>query len=145
MNLRDAGETDLPAIVAIYNTTIPSRIVTADTEPVSVASRRDWFLAHSPHRRPLWVVEQDDRVVAWLSLQDYYGRPAYHATAEVSVYVAETSRRRGLGRMLLAEIIGKAPGLGIRTLLAFIIARNEPSLRLFEGQGFDRWATLPGI
>ncbi len=43
MNLRPATEADLPAIVAIYNATIPGRMVTADTEPVSVDSRQPWF------------------------------------------------------------------------------------------------------
>ena len=54
---RDATLDDLPAIVAIYNSTIASRDVTADLEPVSVESRRAWFDAHGPAARPLWVVE----------------------------------------------------------------------------------------
>ena len=58
MDLRDATEADLPAIVAIYNATIPGRRVTADTEPVTVASREPWFREHGPRTRPLWVVEE---------------------------------------------------------------------------------------
>jgi len=38
--IRTALESDLPAIVEIYNSTVPSRMVTADTEPVSVESRK---------------------------------------------------------------------------------------------------------
>lgn len=56
---RVAIRADLPAIVAIYNSTVSSRQVTADLEPVSVGSRHDWFNAHAPDRRPLWVVERD--------------------------------------------------------------------------------------
>ena len=56
---RIAKAEDLPAIVAIYNSTIPSRLVTADTEMVSVASRQKWFDEHDPSRRPLWVLEQN--------------------------------------------------------------------------------------
>jgi len=145
MNLRDADVADLPAIVAIYNSTIPSRMVTADIEPVSVASRRAWFAEHDPKTRPLWVIEEGGTVVGWFSLQAFYGRPAYHATAEVSVYLAESHRRRGLGRQLLAEGIRRAPEFGIATLLGFIFGHNEPSLRLFEQFEFARWGTLPRV
>jgi len=86
--LRDATEADLPAIVEIYNTTIPGRMATADTEPVTVESRIPWFCMHHPRTRPLWVLEESLRVRAWLSFNSFYGRPAYQPTAEVSIYVA---------------------------------------------------------
>ncbi|MFP3710773.1 N-acetyltransferase, partial [Paraburkholderia sp. SIMBA_009] len=57
LQYRDATLDDLPAIVAIYNSTVPSRQVTADLEPVSIDSRRAWFEAHGREKRPLWVVE----------------------------------------------------------------------------------------
>jgi L-amino acid N-acyltransferase YncA len=52
VNLRDADEADLPVIVEIYNSTVPTRMVTADTEPVSVESRRAWFREHDPGEPP---------------------------------------------------------------------------------------------
>ena len=143
--LRDAVEADLPAMVAIYNATIPSREVTADLEPVSVASRVAWFRAHSPERRPLWVVEDDQDMLGWLSFSDFYGRPAYSATVEISVYLAESARRKGLGRMLLERAIAHAPSHSIDTLLGFIFGHNTASLRLFEAHGFKRWGTLPRV
>ena len=57
---RLATQDDLPTIVAIYNSTVASREVTADTEPVSVASRQPWFDEHTPERRPLWVIHAAD-------------------------------------------------------------------------------------
>lgn len=145
MTLRDACEADLPAIVEIYNATIPGRMVTADTEPVSAASRLPWFRAHHAATRPLCVLEDPAGVCAWLSFNSFYGRPAYHPTAEVSIYVAESHRRRGLGRRLLLEAIGRAPACQVATLLGFIWAHNEPSLRLFESHGFARWGHLPRV
>ncbi len=148
MTLRDATEADLPAIVAIYNATIPGRMVTADTEPVSVASRLPWFHAHNPRTRPLWVLTDpasDGAVCAWLSFNSFYGRPAYRHTAEVSIYVAETHRRRGLGGRLLLDAVARAPACEVHTLLGFIFGHNEPSLRLFEAHGFTRWAHLPCV
>ena len=59
MQFRNAIKEDMPRIVEIYNSTIPGRMVTADTEPVSVQSRMKWFQEHSPERRPLWVVEAE--------------------------------------------------------------------------------------
>ena len=94
MNLRDADEADLPVIVEIYNSTVPSRMVTADTEPVSVESRVSWFREHDPERYPMWVAESGGEIAGWLSFEPFRKRPAYHATAEVSVYVAAKHGRK---------------------------------------------------
>lgn len=145
MHIRDATPKDLPAIVAIYNATVPTRLVTADTEPVSVASREPWLAEHSPARRPLWVAEENKQVAGWLSYSSFYGRPAYESTCEISVYLAAEYRRRGLGTQLLRQCIEHAPRIGVATLLGFIFAHNEPSLRLFEKLGFARWGHLPRV
>ena len=142
---RAARRDDLTRIVEIYNATIPSRMVTADLEPVSVDSRIRWFDEHTPGRRPLLVVELDGRVAAWLSFSSFYGRPAYDRTVEISVYVAEESRRQGLGSYLLAQAVSHAPALDIDTLLGFVFGHNQPSLALFGRFGFQRWGELPRV
>jgi L-amino acid N-acyltransferase YncA len=142
---RDATLDDLSEIVAIYNSTIASRQVTADLEPVTVESRLAWFRAHGPLARPLWVVEEAGRVAAWLSFSDFYGRPAYSRTAEVSIYLDESARGKGLGKAMLAAALDAAPGLGIDTVLGFIFGHNEPSLALFRRFGFDDWGRLPRV
>ena len=136
---------DLAQIVEIYNATVPSRQVTADTEPVAVESRVKWFEDHDPDSRPLWVVEVDGQVAAWLSFSSFYGRPAYDKTAELSVYVHASFRNHGLGSYLLTQAIAHAPSIGLNTLLGFIFGHNEPSLRLFEKFGFARWGELPKV
>jgi len=88
MIFRDALESDLPAIVDIYNSTIPGMMVTADTAPITVNDRRAWFHEHKKGFRPLWVIEDTGTIAGWLSFQSFYGRPAYRATAEVSIYIA---------------------------------------------------------
>jgi L-amino acid N-acyltransferase YncA len=124
-------------------------MATADVEPVSVETREQWFNGHSSHARPLWVIEgQGDfsrGIDGWLSLQDFYGRPAYNSTAEVSVYIAPAAQRRGYGRELLTRAVDRAPELGLATLLAFIFGHNTPSLALFRALGFETWGHLPGI
>jgi phosphinothricin acetyltransferase len=143
--IRDAREGDLPRIVAIYNEAIPGRLATADTEPVSVASRLPWFAEHTPGRRPLWVAESEGVIVGWLSFQSFYGRPAYAATAEVSVYVGIAAQRGGVGRQLLTRAVERAPTLDLATLVALVFGHNAPSLALFERTGFERWGCLPRV
>lgn len=145
MIIRDALLPDLDAIVDIYNSTVEGRMVTADLEPVSVESKVNWFCEHSPAFRPLWVVEQDGKIVAWVSFQSFYGRPAYRHTAEVSIYIAESSRGKGLGKLLLQRAIDACEGLEIKTLLGYIFGHNEPSLKLFEKFGFTHWGIFPRI
>jgi L-amino acid N-acyltransferase YncA len=136
---------DLARIVDIYNSTIRWRRATADTEPVTVESRGTWFEDHRPDIRPLWVAEAEGHIAAWLSFSSFYGRPAYSNTAELSVYVHESFRKRGLGSYLLTQALKHAPSIGLNTLLGFIFAHNEPSLRLFEQFGFARWGELPRV
>lgn len=145
MIIRHATETDLEAIVAIYNAAIPTRMATADLEPVSVASRLAWFDGRSPNKRPIWVVESEGVIAGWLSFQSFYGRPAYHTTAEISIYIAPAHHQRGLGCQLLTQAIQQSPSLGLNTLLGFIFAHNQPSLKLFEKFGFQSWGYLPKV
>lgn len=142
---RIASFDDLPAIVAIYNSTIASRQVTADTEPVSVESRHQWFYDHVPERRPLWVSEQDGQITGWLSFSNFYGRPAYSGTAELSIYLHEDARGKGLGKRFLELAIAHAPTINVHTLLGFIFGHNTPSLKLFENFGFETWANMPRV
>jgi L-amino acid N-acyltransferase YncA len=146
VRLRDATLEDLASIVGIYNSTIPSRIVSADTEPVTVEQRLPWFHQHDPSRRPIRVAEARGEVVGWLSLSDFYdARPAYHGTAEIGIYVREGYRGEGIGRRLLQEAIDRAPTLGIKTLTAGAFGTNESSLALFGRFGFEKWAHFPRV
>ncbi len=146
LKFRDAAQQDLPRIVEIYNSTIASRMVTADTAPVSVASRQKWFDEHNASKRPLWLIEdENNQIIGWVSFQSFYGRPAYDATVEISIYLDEQQRGRGLGKQILQYCIDKAPDLGVHTLLGFIFAHNLPSIALFEKMGFKEWANLSNI
>ncbi|MEL6441399.1 MAG: N-acetyltransferase family protein [Cyanobacteria bacterium J06621_8] len=144
MNIRSAALEDLPAIVEIYNQSIPGRLATADTEPVTLADKLDWFHQRPPNR-PLWVIEQQHRVAGWLSFQNFYGRPAYRHTAEISLYIATAYQHQGLGSRLLQQAIADATQLELKTLLAFIFDHNQPSLKLFANFGFVTWGNLPDV
>lgn len=145
VKIRDALTPDLPRIVEIYNAAIPDRMATADTDPISVDSRQLWYQAHTPTKRPLWVAQVNEEIVGWLSFESFYGRPAYCATTEISIYIAPTNQHQGIGRQLLERAIFRSPEIGVKTLVGFIFAHNTPSLRLFEKCGFREWGYLPRV
>jgi L-amino acid N-acyltransferase YncA len=143
--IREAALSDLPGIVEVYNAAIPGRLATADLAPVSVDSRRAWFDAHTPAKRPMWVLHEDGIIAGWASLQSFYGRAAYDSTAEFSIYVANEYRRRGFGRSLMQHVVDRCPSLAIENLVGFVFAHNIPSLTLCEAFGFERWGHLPRV
>lgn len=145
MYIRNAVETDLRAIVTIYNASIPGRLATADLNPVSVESRLEWFSQHSSTSRPILVMETDKVILGWLSFQSFYGRPAYQATAEISIYVSPVYQRQRVAYKLLESAVSLSPSLGLNTLLGFIFAHNQPSIKLFELFGFQIWGHLPQV
>lgn len=146
LSFRDALITDLPNIVDIYNSTVSSRMVTADTEIVPVESKVQWFHEHNNLTRPLYVIQNEQQaIIGWLSFQSFYGRPAYDGAAEVSIYLDEKVRGKGIGRKTLRYAIEKAPTLKIDSILAFIFAHNIPSINLFLQEGFQEWGNFPDI
>lgn len=146
LHYRDATAEDLPLIVSIYNSTVAGRLVTADTEPVTVESRVAWFEAHSPEKHPLWMVSNDaGEIAGWASFQKFYGRPAYDATVEVSIYLHEDHRGKGYGKIILQHCIDEAPKYHFKTILGFIFSHNIPSMKLFEQLGFTVWGHFPNV
>ena len=146
LSYRNASPSDLERIVEIYNSTVSSRMSTADTEPVTIESRRKWFEDHNPKNRPLWIIESEERqIIGWLSFQSFYGRPAYEATAEISLYIDAAYRGKGMGNEIMQYCLAKVPELGIKTLLAYVFSHNLPSIKLLLRHGFQEWGTLPDI
>ena len=128
--LRDAG-----AIAAIYNEAVRTTVATFDTAPRSVGAQRRWLAEHAG-RLPVLVAERDGAVLGWASLSAWSDRRAYDGTAEVSVYVRQMDRGRGIGRHLLEELIRTARERALHTLLSRIADRNPPSTHLHRSLGF---------
>jgi phosphinothricin acetyltransferase len=146
LHIREATEADLPTIVDIYNQSIPAGRSTADTKPITVADRVEWFRKFDPAKRPIWVAEVDGQVVATSYLSSFYGgRPAYDATAEASIYVATAHHRRGIGRRFKQWVIEQCPRLGVTTLLSMHFDHNEGTRRINESLGFEQLGHLTEI
>ncbi|MBU9789073.1 GNAT family N-acetyltransferase [Lentilactobacillus sp. IMAU92037] len=145
IKFENARPTDLPTIVAIYNETIPSRLATADLEPVSVASKQAWFDDFNLDNRPIWVIKENNQIAGWVGLESFYGRPAYHRTAEISIYIDERYRHHGIGQQAIDYVTGQLARLGLDALVAFIFTHNAPSQKLFKKNGFETWGHLPDV
>ncbi|GEP19379.1 GNAT family N-acetyltransferase [Pediococcus argentinicus] len=141
---KTATHDDLPKIVDIYNESIPGKLATADLEPVTVDDREEWFQQHND-KRPLQVILVDDKIAGWISLSSFYGRPAYHETVEVSIYIDNGFQHQGLGQQAIDHVISLAPSIGVHSLLAFIFGHNTASRKLFERNGFEQCGHLPKI
>lgn len=144
MTTRLATINDLSEIVAIYNETIAGRMVTADTEEVTVEEKREWFNSHT-QKRPIYVYCENKKILAWLSYKSFYGRPAYDGTVEMSIYITAKAQGKGLGKKLMEFAQIQAKQLNIRVLLGFIFSHNLPSVNLFKHFGFDVWGELPNV
>ena len=139
--IRDAIESDLEAIVAIYNASIPGLMATADTEPVSVESRRRWLQDRDYVHYPVWVSERRDGIVGWLSFSRFYGRAAYAATAEISIYVNPALRRAGIATELMDHAFSQGPRLGSKRTHSL---RRCPTLRVLRKHPSSLHRPRPG-
>ena len=123
--IRLAEQRDLPAIVEIYNQAIRMKSATADTVPVTLDERGAWLAGHDPSHYPVFVAVLDDAVVGYCSLSPYRaGRMALRHTAEISYYIHEKHRRKGIGSMLIEHAIRAGPRFGLKTLFAILFARG---------------------
>ena len=146
MIIRPAQMDDLPAIVEIYNQSIPSKSSTADTEPVRVEDRQTWFREHTPDKYPIFIAEIDGQVAGWCSLSPYRaGRKALRFTAEISYYIAPACQRRGIATALIQRALEACPALQLKNLFAIILERNIASCRLMEKTGFEKWGYFPRV
>ena len=91
------------------------------------------------------MISCENEIIGWISFQDFYGRPAYAGTAEISIYLAEKHRQKGHGDIILKDAICWCTDLKIHTLLAFIFAHNLRSIKLFERNGFSEWGHLKNV
>lgn len=94
----------------------------------------EWDEGHLPHSRIVALL--DGEVVGWAALSPVSKRPHYAGVAEVSVYVGEGARGKGIGRALLAELVRLSEANGIWTLQSSIFPENTASVRLHEAHGF---------
>jgi phosphinothricin acetyltransferase len=146
MKIRIAKVADLDQLVEIYNQSIAAGRKTADITPVTVDDRISWFESHTPSQYPIFVAQQDETIVGYLTISAYRcGRMALKHTAEVSFYIHFEHHRKGIASDLLKYAIDKCTSLKIKTLFAILMDTNQGSICLLEKLGFEKWGHLPRI
>ncbi len=142
--IKPATSEHLTAITEIYNEAILKTTATFDTRLKNLEEQKIWFDNHGS-QYPLLVAEQNDLVVGWASLSKWSDRCAYSDTAEVSLYVKEEHRGKGIGRKLLEAIISEGQKSGLHTVIARIAQGGEASVRLHKSVGFEHIGTMKQV
>ena len=133
--IRLANSADLAAINDIYNHYVFHSTCTYQETPEAIEARVAWFARHGD-RHPVTVAEVDGRIVGWGSLSEYHARSAYRNTVENSVYVHHEFHRRGIGGVILGDLIARARITGHRAIIAGIDADQPASVALHRKFGF---------
>jgi L-amino acid N-acyltransferase YncA len=136
LNILPATLEHLEQITNIYNEAVLNSIATFDTEPKSVEEQRLWFNEHGG-KYPILVAEENNTIVGWASLSRWSGRCAYADTAEISIYIKDDYRGRGIGTGLLKKILEQGKNEGLHTVLARIADGSEGSIQLHKKAGFE--------
>jgi phosphinothricin acetyltransferase len=136
VHVRLATLEDAEAIRAIYNVEVADATSTFDLVPRSLDDQRAWLAARSGAFAAIVAVEADD-VVGFASLSPYKDRAAYRTTVEDSVYVRRDRQSRGIGRVLLSEVLDVAAASGFHAVMARIEASGAASRALHAACGFE--------
>ena len=130
MEIRDLRSLDWPEVAAIFADGIRTGNATFET---AAPSWEEWDGAHTEIRL---LAGLDGRAAGWAALSATSDRCCYAGVAENSVYVAESARGAGFGRLLLERLIASTESAGIWTIQSGIFPENDASLRLHEHVGF---------
>jgi phosphinothricin acetyltransferase len=139
--IRDAEREDIEAITEIYNHAILHTDVTFETEPRTIEYQEQW-LSNRERKHPVIVAEIDSAVVGWAALNPWSPFKPYQNTAEISVYLHEDFRSRGIGKALVGEMIKKGKEAGLHTIIARITEGNTASINLHKTFGFKEIGVL---
>jgi L-amino acid N-acyltransferase YncA len=146
VDIRDLRPDHWPEVARIYAEGIATGNATFETD---VPSWREWNAAHLAEHR--FVADADGETVGWIALVPASSRCCYRGVAEVSAYVGEAARGRGVGAALLERLVESSEAAGIWTLETGVFPENEPSLALLKRYGFrevgvrERIGQLDGV
>ena len=144
--IRNATPADIPAITAIYRQAVLEGTATFELDPPDEAEmmrRMETLLAG---RFPYIVAQDGGTLLGYAYAGPYRLRPAYRFTVEDSIYIAPSAHRRGIGRLLLAELIAQSEARGFRQMVAVIgDSHNHGSIGLHAAMGFEMTGTFRNV
>src|SRR5579864_8763408 len=132
MDIRNAGEADLPGLLAIYNDVIATSTAIYSYVPTTLEERASWWRARVGMGYPVLVAVDATGVLGFSTFGDFRTWPGYRFTVEHSVHVRAEGRGRGLGTRLVQALFPRAAALGKHVMIAGVDAANGASIRFHE-------------
>jgi L-amino acid N-acyltransferase len=132
-----------PEILAIFNEAIANSTALYDYKPRTMDTMKLWFDAKAKGGWPvLGAFEDDGSLAGFTSFGPFRNWPAYKYSVEHSVYISQTKRGQGIGRILLTAIIDAAQKQDFHMMIGGIDSENRPSIRLHQKLGFTHCASI---
>jgi L-amino acid N-acyltransferase YncA len=145
-NVRHATPADMPGVTAIYRPAVLHGTATFELDPPDEAEMGRRYAAITGAGYPYLVAELDGRIAGFAYVNVYRTRPAYRATVEDSIYIAEDVQRRGIGTALMTRLILEAEARGYRQIIAVIgDSQQLGSIGLHRACGFTFCGVLHAV
>ena len=142
VSLRPAKPNDVPGILAIMNHNILHSTAVYDYDPKNVQEIEAWFQEKQEAGWPVIVADENGSVVGYGTYGTFRYKQGYRFTVEHSVYVAESYAGKGIGKLLLSELITIAKASGYHTMIGGIDAQNTASIAFHKKFGFKEAGTI---
>src|SRR6201996_6181749 len=145
--VRPSRDTDVEAMLAIYRRHVRRGVEesvddSGTPEPDDFRDRRKNLRSH---RLPHLVATLNGEVIGYAYVVLFRKRPAYRFAVKHSIYIHHDHQGRGIGRLLLGELIDACAAAGFRQMIGYIDGDNTASLALHDKVGFARVGLLPGV
>ena len=146
IDIRTATESDVPRIAEIYSHYVRTALATFEIEPPSaeeMAKRRSNVVSRG---LPYLAADENGTLVGYAYVSPYHTRMAYRFSVEDSIYVHPEHIGKGIGRLLMTELIAQTEKCGCRQIVAIIgDSANTASIKLHEQFGFRHVGVLRSI
>jgi L-amino acid N-acyltransferase YncA len=142
MDIRDAEESNLPGLLAIYNEVIATSTAIYSYVPVTLEDRTEWWRARIALGYPVLVATDHSGVLGFSTFGDFRTWPGYRFTVEHSVHVRSDCRGQGVGKQLVKALFPRATALDKHVMIAGVDAANDASIRFHERLGFEKTGHL---
>jgi len=145
IEIGEATEADLAAILAINDQAVVETTASWNHAPGSLDSRKAWFAGMTAKADPVLVARLGDEVVGYAYWGPFRPSDGYLHTVENSVYVRKDLHGQGIGRKLMLDLIERARAKGLHAIVAGIGAENTGSIALHARLGFAEYGRMPQV
>lgn len=144
--IRPITQDDVVSCLDIYNYEVVNGVATLDLEPRTLLEWQECFEAHQTVEHCIFVGLMDDVVVGYASLSPYRTKDAFKSTVELSIYIHQDHRGKGVASKLMAHILEHAKENDtLHTVVSVITAGNEGSTKLHSRFGFTYCGLTPEV